>query len=246
MPKGDVLLHAGSFSQVGDGGGLAKINQFADWLDSLPYPIKIVIAGNSDIALDPVMAERRIVPPEKNIREKAIIRLRKSCTYLEDSSAVINGIKIFGTPWVPDLANSRNVAFNMERGEGCVTKWQEVPTDTDILLTHVPPIGHGDSSHRHLNVRLGSVDLLQEVQLRIKPQYHVFGHVHEARGITTDGQTVFINPCTCSITDRPIEYPMMFDMDKKSDETILESATPEWNLIDPRMKNPHVEYKSSD
>lgn len=31
--------------QVGDGGGLAKINQFADWLDSLPYPIKIVIAG---------------------------------------------------------------------------------------------------------------------------------------------------------------------------------------------------------
>ena len=34
--------------------------------------------------------------------------------------------------------------FQLKRGEECSSKWEEIPSDTDILLTHTPPLGHGD------------------------------------------------------------------------------------------------------
>ena len=34
-----------------------------------------------------------------NARDVAIGRLQRSCIYLEDSTAIVNGIKIFGSPW---------------------------------------------------------------------------------------------------------------------------------------------------
>lgn len=52
-----------------------------------------------------------------------------------------------------------------------------IPNDTDILVTHTPPIGHGDLCCS--GVRAGCVELLTTVQKRVKPRYHVFGHVHE-------------------------------------------------------------------
>ena len=36
------------------------------------------------------------------------------------------------------------------------------------------------------------VDLLREIQLRVKPKYHIFGHIHEGRGHNlTASQLVF-------------------------------------------------------
>ena len=37
-----------------------------------------------------------------------------------------------------------NWGYNLQRGEECAAKWREIPHDTDILITHGPPIGHGD------------------------------------------------------------------------------------------------------
>merc|ERR1712000_681703 len=56
-------------------------------------------------------------------------------------------------------------------------KWANIPPKVEVLLTHTPPIGHGDLCST--GVRAGCVELLSEVQQRIKPRYHVFGHVHE-------------------------------------------------------------------
>lgn len=52
-----------------------------------------------------------------------------------------------------------------------------IPSDTDILVTHTPPVGHGDLCCS--GVRAGCVELLSTVQNRVKPKYHVFGHIHE-------------------------------------------------------------------
>lgn len=49
--------------------------------------------------------------------------------------------------------------------------------EIDILITHTPPLGHGDLCCS--GVRAGCVELLSTVQKRVKPKYHVFGHVHE-------------------------------------------------------------------
>lgn len=99
-----------------------------------------------------------------------------------------------------------NHAFGCSHG----MQWKRIPSDTDILMTHGPPIGHGDllfpsgersgrgcgtvasSAQRmqlaqlaHVPVRhvcrQGCVDLLREVQLRVQPKFHVFGHIHGKR-----------------------------------------------------------------
>ena len=31
--------------------------------------------------------------------------------------------------------------FNLPRGQSCLDKWNLIPDDTDVLVTHGPPIG---------------------------------------------------------------------------------------------------------
>jgi Icc-related predicted phosphoesterase len=57
-------------------------------------------------------------------------------------------------------------------------------------------MGYGDLAG---NSRTGCFDLLSRVQ-KIKPLYHIFGHIHEDYGITTNGSTHFINGCNCDIS----------------------------------------------
>lgn len=33
--------------------------------------------------------------------------------------------------------------FNLKRGEDILKKWQTIPADLDILMTHGPPVGKG-------------------------------------------------------------------------------------------------------
>lgn len=68
-------------------------------------------------------------------------------------------------------------AFKLPPGESCLEKWDMIPDDTDILVTHVPPLGYNDLCGDGL--RAGCVELLSTVQQRVKPRYHVFGHIHE-------------------------------------------------------------------
>jgi Icc-related predicted phosphoesterase len=56
-------------------------------------------------------------------------------------------------------------------------RWDKIPQGVDILLTHTPPVGHGD--YTITGIRAGCVELLNSVQKRIRPKYHVFGHIHE-------------------------------------------------------------------
>ena len=49
----------------------------------------------------------------------------------------------------------------MPRGEACLRKWNAIPDETDILVTHTPPIGHGDLCCT--GVRAGCVELLSTV-----------------------------------------------------------------------------------
>jgi len=49
IPDGDVLVHAGDFTQTGT---LAEVQDFCSWLGSLPHEHKIVIAGNHETTFD--------------------------------------------------------------------------------------------------------------------------------------------------------------------------------------------------
>lgn len=43
----------------------------------------------------------------------------------------------------------------------------------------------------------------------VRPEYHVFGHVHEGYGVATDGTTTFVNAATCSQGYQPTNPPVV-------------------------------------
>ena len=58
--------------------------------------------------------------------------LLNECIYLEDSFVRLFGLKIYGAPWQPRFGNW---AFNVDRGENILEKWNMIPDDTDILIS---------------------------------------------------------------------------------------------------------------
>ncbi|CAB4065127.1 Metallophosphoesterase domain-containing protein 1,Metallophosphoesterase MPPED2 [Lepeophtheirus salmonis] len=130
-----------------------------------------------------------------------------NCVYLQDSYVTVYGLKIYGTPWQPEFGGW---AFNLKRGSKCLDKWDLIPDDTDILITHSPPVGYGD--HCSTGVRAGCVELLNTVQRRVKPKYHIYGHIHEGYGVRSDGKIVFINASTCNVNYVPNNKPIVIDV----------------------------------
>ena len=121
LPPGDILLHAGDFTRKGK---KDEIQDFNDWLGSLSYAYKLVIAGNHDFLFEnhPQQAQS----------------LLTHAIYLEDSGIQIQGVNFWGSPVSPRFFDW---AFNRERGDDIQRHWQKIPVETHVLMTHTPPYG---------------------------------------------------------------------------------------------------------
>jgi len=174
IPDGDVLIHAGDLTNRGI---LEEVKEFNKFLGTLPHPHKIVIAGNHDFCFE----------SDRVTCEKILTH----CIYLQDEEGTLNGVKFYGSPWQPWFYDW---AFNLERGPDIRAKWDLIPEGIDVLVTHGPPFGIGDLTVR--GDKAGCRDLLEVVE-RIKPELHIFGHIHEGYGINSFGATTFINASSC-------------------------------------------------
>ncbi|XP_010788446.1 metallophosphoesterase domain-containing protein 1-like [Notothenia coriiceps] len=91
----------------------------------------------------------------------------------EDSPRHTGGTKATGKqPWYYGWG------FNLPRGQALLDKWNQIPDNTDILVTHCPPLGFLDWVPKKMQ-RVGCMELLNTVQRRVQPKFHVFGHIHE-------------------------------------------------------------------
>lgn len=63
---------------------------------------------------------------------------------------------------------------------------------------------------------VGCKMLVKEVLDRVKPLYHIFGHIHEAYGQVKIDNTTFINASTCTLRYKPQNPPVVFDLPIKS------------------------------
>lgn len=70
-------------------------------------------------------------------------------------------------------------------------------------------LGHSDL---YKGERWGDADLLNVVEQRVHPKLHVFGHVHEQQGITTNDVTTFVNASICTHGLEPRNNPILFDI----------------------------------
>ena len=127
--------------------------KFLDFLEecSKHFEEVIFIAGNHDISLDPIFYEKEWSRFHKmrvdavETREWFLREIQERCPnvhYLEDQSHVtVGGIIVYGSPWQPTF---HKWAFNLDRGQPCLSAWEKIPTETDVLLTHGPPLRRGD------------------------------------------------------------------------------------------------------
>jgi Icc-related predicted phosphoesterase len=110
---------------------------------------------------------------------------------LEHQYIEIEGLKIFGSP---HAIRHGTTAFGYERQHGDYV-WADLKK-VDILVTHGPPLGIMDIGKEEKK-HLGCESLLKKV-LEIKPQFHIFGHIHEPGGnrVVKNGIT-FANVSQC-------------------------------------------------
>jgi Icc-related predicted phosphoesterase len=191
IPYADVFIHAGDITRNGT---LPEIKDFNDWLGRLPHKYKVIIGGNHDKAFE-----------KKNRKARALIT---NAIYLQDEFTIIEGVKFYGSPWQPAFYNW---SFNLRRGDELKAKWDLIPNDTDVLITHGPALNFLDRVDDGTNV--GCRDLLEAIW-RVKPKVHVCGHIHEGYGeVPVDEFGVhFINCSTCTSRYKPINPPILFSV----------------------------------
>jgi Icc-related predicted phosphoesterase len=205
LTGGDMLIHAGDLTGRGY---ITEIENFMKWYDNINnYDTKVFIAGNHDFGFQ-----------DDNQKLRGLLTGYKTIEYLQDDLLMVgedydNMIKIWGSPWQPEF---HNWAFNLPRGEKIKEKWDMIPVDTDILITHGPPFGKLDYVPYN-NINVGCEELMKRVE-EVKPKIHVFGHIHEGYGYVFDGNTHFINAAVLNGRYEFRNKPITVDWDPKTNE----------------------------
>lgn len=194
VPDGDILVHAGDATFIGD---MREIQMFNTWFSAFPHKHKVFVAGNHDWDFQkrPQTARRQ---------------LHSDITYLEDSACEIMGLGFYGAPWQPEF---QDWAFNLPRGGSHLCdKWSRIPTGVDVLVTHGPPYGILDLTPHGEHV--GCELLAKVVTGRVEPRLHVFGHVHGPGGTQRKiGKTLFVNAAILDEGYRYANDPVVVDLE---------------------------------
>jgi len=186
LPPGEVLLHLGD--SVGNYGRTSDVTRhfekFLSWLrvQQQRFAHIFFISGNHETFLD----------ADATPLLERFLAVATHCTYLQDTSAIYRGIRIFGSPVTVSRLETEGKRYYSRAFERCAehraTLWAGLPQGLDVLMTHCPPTGPlcihpvGDSL---LAQRLAN--------MAAPPRFHVFGHDHDGLGIAANAQTVSMN-----------------------------------------------------
>ena len=189
----DICIDAGDFSPTWSHEEhyqrAAFRDEYLQFISGLPCKHFVFIAGNHDF-----LCERpwfyRLVAEYDEKRQDDWPELH----YLQDSFVVIDGKKIWGSPWSPKFGSW---AF-MDDDESLGYRYNKIPDDVDIIVSHGPPnMAYGDYKLDMVNefgygVHKGS-DALRRTIISIQPEFVVCGHIHEGYGVGKINDTVVYN-----------------------------------------------------
>ncbi len=232
LPGGDILIHSGDISSLGR---KREVGGFIDWFNSIDnYTHKIFIAGNHDMSFDSEKlmqskidyfdGKRSVWETEGNthipsegkpewLNDMLAIDLASNVFYLENSYVILDGIKMWGSPYSATFGYGW--AFNVDRGYDSAQMWNQIPEDTDIVITHGPIYGYNDKT-ANTNQNVGCEDLYHRLQ-EVKPHLHFAGHIHEAYGYGVIpykdewGDIYTFNGCSCNLRYEVYNQPITFD-----------------------------------
>jgi predicted phosphodiesterase len=186
LEGGDLLILTGDYTARDS---LKEWDAFFAWLKKQEYKNKIMIGGNHDNFL--LSGFPTCKKDADDLAEvQGFINHKPDFTYLCDSGCVIEGLKIWGSPWTPGFkgVNPKCMAFMMPYGcdteDNLMDKWELIPDDIDILVTHGPPysILDGVLVEDGSLYSVGSKSLYSWLKYIERTNLHVFSHIHEGYG----------------------------------------------------------------
>lgn len=175
VPDVDMVIHSGDVANPRElWVNEQEVLNFLEWYASLPIKYKIFVAGNHDLSIE----RNRVTPAD--FAAKGII-------FLENASTTIEGVKIWGSPITPSFGVGW--AYNKRRDK-IDEVWNQIPEDTDIVVTHGPAKGVLDSTYNTENIfeRCGCNSLRRHI-FRVEPKLFCFGHIHNCQDICNAGYT---------------------------------------------------------
>ncbi len=122
-----------------------EYDDFIAWFGALPTKWKLFVPGNHELSFSRIRYQTVV----QKFEAAGIIVLQDA---VEECDGVVIG----------SISRDARIAD------------EDIPDDTDILVTHWPPYGILDND-------LGSLNILNFV-LKAQPWWHLFGHIHETEG----------------------------------------------------------------
>ncbi|KAI1736713.1 Metallo-dependent phosphatase-like protein [Xylaria scruposa] len=192
LPKGDVLVHCGDLTNQGS---FSELSKQVQWLEKAEFECKIVVAGNHDMTLDTEFYEAYGFYRHNNVPQmpedcQALLTESETLTYLLHESCNIRlsspsgprtKFSVFGSPYSPVWGGAWAFQYPHNDDDNMAAKslWEEIPLDTDILITHGPARTHCDKSRMQ---ETAGCEILRQEFWRVRPRLALCGHIHEARG----------------------------------------------------------------
>ena len=208
LPESDLLIHAGDLTGQGLKG---EVESILKWFEEVAprYTNGVVfIAGNHDRSFDPKFNLESETEKPLWLQE-ALSSLPSSVQYLENESIIIDGLKIWGSPITPWFHGDR-WAFNKRRGFDIAEVWDQIPVDTDVIVTHGPSAGKLDFT-TYDKLYAGCENLRYKIKA-LKPKLHIFGHIHEGYGMDYDDDTTYYNASICTLGYEPDNKPFIIEL----------------------------------
>lgn len=166
VPTGiDIVVHTGdACNKMDPKANLVEMQEFISWFSTLGIPNKIYVPGNHDTSVEAGLITQQLMAS-------------MGIHMLIDSGVQINGLNIWGSPYVPRWGSW---SFMKDRGDLWDETWQYMPDNVDILLTHTPAYGYLDLTY-HAGVpgweNVGCQELSKAIKEK-EPKLHCFGHIH--------------------------------------------------------------------
>ena len=201
----DILFISGDLTYKGK---LDKLKQLHEQLEYLlmNYIVRevFVIPGNHDLSFE------KTIGYESRANATAIFSRNPKIHLVIHGSKTIQGLKIFGSAWTPYF---HNWAFNYHEIRA-KELWNDIPADTQVLVTHGPPFLILDSVIEYMaDRRVGCRALLEKIQKTPSIKYHLFGHIHESYGkLEKDGVT-YLNSSIMDRRYQPTNKPQYFKVE---------------------------------
>jgi len=210
IPDGDVLICTGDFTRHGE---RETVEDFNSWLKTLPHKHKLLVYGNHDLSMDEEFLKHNRDTWDKYNKgqdPEGITKLITEAKILDGELVEIEGMKIYG---LNIMSHGIGLCACARDRETLMKEYAKIPPSLDVLLTHQPPWGLGDTTF--LGSLVGCPLLRQEVEKK-RPAFHVFGHIHEGYGVYFHPYGgIFINCATTNILSQASHKPVVFDIQKK-------------------------------